>query len=294
MIFRTIIDMKIAILSDIHGNLPALQATISHLERWQPDQVVVAGDIVNRGPNSLACWALVEEKSLLENWYLIRGNHEEYVINWSHKLLHDDDPHKELAKVSGWTYHQLNGEVASLAALPEGCSLHVANGEELRVRHASMHHNRDGLYPEGDDETIYAQISPAPALFATAHTHLPFVRQVNGTLVVNSGSVGTPADGDGRASYAQVTYSQGKWQAAIQRVDYDVEQARQDYYDMGILAQAGPMAWLVFYEWQFAVYLFPQWMKTYWPQVLAGDLEAETAVVTALEQMGVPVPIERN
>jgi len=54
--------MRLAILSDIHGNLPALQATEKHVETWRPDHVIVNGDIVNRGPSSAACWDLIESK----------------------------------------------------------------------------------------------------------------------------------------------------------------------------------------------------------------------------------------
>ncbi|NJN55107.1 MAG: metallophosphoesterase, partial [Anaerolineae bacterium] len=52
--------MKIAVLSDIHGNLPALRAVAEHVAQWQPDAVVVDGDTVNRGPQSLLCWQTVQ------------------------------------------------------------------------------------------------------------------------------------------------------------------------------------------------------------------------------------------
>ena len=48
-------QMKIAVLADIHGNLPALEAVAAHVEAWQPDRVIVAGDLVNRGPRPLEC-----------------------------------------------------------------------------------------------------------------------------------------------------------------------------------------------------------------------------------------------
>ena len=59
--------MKIAVLADIHANYRALETTIDHVERWKPDHVFVAGDIVNRGPRSLCCLQRIEEKHKNDN-----------------------------------------------------------------------------------------------------------------------------------------------------------------------------------------------------------------------------------
>ena len=66
--------MKIALLSDIHGNLPALHAVSEHLETWQPDQVIINGDIINRGPCSLETWQFVQQKAQENDWILLKGN----------------------------------------------------------------------------------------------------------------------------------------------------------------------------------------------------------------------------
>jgi len=281
--------MKIAVLSDVHGNLPALRAVIDHNEQWQPDTVIVAGDTVNRGPHSLACWQLLQRQADA-GWVLLKGNHEEYVLAHGR----DDDPkagpHFEISTISRWTHGQLNGAVAALAGLAGSHSI-AASGGEVRICHASMHHNRDGIYKEADDAHISKQIAPPPAVFVTAHTHKPFTRQVNGTLVVNAGSAGTPADGDGRASYAQIVWQHGRWQADIVRVSYDMDQTAQDYHDTGLLTQAGPMAWVAFYEWQKAVYLYPGWMRDYWPLVEAGEMAVDTAVRHYLDALGLPAPV---
>lgn len=266
-----------------------MRAVIGQLEQWQPDMIIVAGDTVNRGPHSLACWQLVQRQADA-GWVLLKGNHEEYVLAHGR----DDDPkagpHFEISTVSRWTHGQLNGAVTALAELPDSHSL-ASPGGEVRICHASMHHNRDGIYAEADDTHISAQIAPPPAVFVTAHTHKPFTRQVNGTLVVNAGSVGTPADGDGRASYAQMVWQHGRWQAHIARVPYDTDQAAQDYRDTGMLTKAGPLAWVGFYEWQKAIYLYPGWMRDYWPLVEAGEMAVDTAVRHYLDALGLPVPV---
>ncbi|HEX7974983.1 MAG TPA: metallophosphoesterase, partial [Anaerolineales bacterium] len=73
--------MKLAVLADIHANYVALQAVAAHIQAWQPDAVIVAGDVINRGPRPAECLHFVLEKEKTEGWRLVRGNHEDYVID---------------------------------------------------------------------------------------------------------------------------------------------------------------------------------------------------------------------
>jgi len=74
--------VKIAVISDIHGNLPALEAVINHIDQWQPDQVVVNGDIVNRGPRSLETlrWARRTADRLGDRFAAVIGNHDLHLV----------------------------------------------------------------------------------------------------------------------------------------------------------------------------------------------------------------------
>ena len=71
--------MKLAVLADVHSNWPALQAVAADIERWQADRVVVAGDVINRGPRPVECLDFV--LSSANGWRLVLGNHEEYVLS---------------------------------------------------------------------------------------------------------------------------------------------------------------------------------------------------------------------
>lgn len=75
--------MKIAVLADIHANLPAFETVIDHVGRWALDAVVVLGDVVNRGPRPADCPRLVLERQSSRGWLLLRGNHEDYVVEWA-------------------------------------------------------------------------------------------------------------------------------------------------------------------------------------------------------------------
>jgi len=275
--------MKIAALADIHANFRALETVIDHLERWEPDAVLVAGDIVNRGPRSLRCLEQIEEKRQTAGWQVIRGNHEDYVIERGHPNDPKSGPFYEMIRPIHFTYNQLHGDVSTLEALPQQISLDYGSAGEVRVLHASVLGNRDGIYPETNDRQLEKKIAPAPAVFITGHTHRPLVRQLGGTLVVNVGSVGLPFDGDTRAGYAQIVWQNEKWQAEIIRLEYDLQAAEQDFYTSGFMEQGGPLTELILIEMQTGMGQLYQWVEKYSQLIKQGKISIEQATHEFLE-----------
>lgn len=284
--------MKIAVLSDIHGNLPALTAVADHIARWQPNQVVVNGDIVNRGPLPRPCWQFVQERQTREGWLATRGNHEDYVAAHAHALPNPADPLFQINYLSYWTFQQLNGEVETLANLPDSLTLAGANGprpsgSQVRICHASMRGNRDGVWPFTSDEAVREQMggregAAGTAVFVTGHTHQSFIRRVGDTLVVNAGSAGQHGYGETRATYAQLTWRQGVWRAEIVYVPYDMAQTERDFHESGYLAEAGAVARLIFHEWRLAAPILYDWIRQYQSGVLAGEVALDASVATFL------------
>lgn len=280
--------MKIAIISDIHGNMPALETATEALHRWQPDIVVVNGDVVNRGPCSLACWQFVQAQAQTSGWQVLKGNHEDYVLDCAAAAVDGHDPAFQIKQYAHWTYQQMNGQAATLAALPDSFSLTAPDGRALRAVHASMQDNRTGIYPDTTDEEIRRLIAPAPAVFVTAHTHRPLVRQVDDTLVVNIGSVGSPFDEDRRLSYGRFTWtpSQG-WQVEISRLVYDWQQTERDYVTSGFLEHGGPLAQLMLVEHRKSRGLIHRWAARYQEAVLRGDLTLAQSVRLILQDVDI-------
>jgi predicted phosphodiesterase len=283
--------MKLAVLADIHGNIPALETVTAHIERWQPDRVVVAGDIVNRGPRPLDCLRFVQAKQASAGWLVTRGNHEDYIIRYAYP---DPDffggPEFELYRSAYWTYQQLNRDVSALEAMPFQVDLTAPNGSQARIVHASMHNNRDGVFPMTTDQELRRKINlpdqPAPPLFCTAHTHWPLLRQIDGTLVVNVGSVGLPFDGDRRAAYGQFTWQNGAWQAKIIRLDYNWRQTEQDFFETGYLAEGGPLVELILDELRAAQPNLFRWHHRYETLILANEITIADAVANFLAGRG--------
>ncbi|MBK8985839.1 MAG: metallophosphoesterase [Chloroflexi bacterium] len=270
--------MKIAVLSDIHGNLPALQTVAADIETWQPDLVVVDGDIVNRGPLSLDCLEFVQSRQQSDKWRVVRGNHEDYILACARPEAPRSGPQYELWRFAFWAYEQINGRIHVLQSLPNQFSWMAPDSTEFRVVHGSMRDNRDGIYEDTSDEHLYQQIAPVPGVFVTAHTHRPLIRRFNDSLVVNVGSVGAPFDQDRRASYGRFTWARDGWRAEVVRLPYDTAQTERDYVESGFLAEAGPLAQLMLVELRRAGGLIHRWASRYQDAVLAEEIDIGTSV----------------
>ncbi len=279
--------MKLAVLADIHGNWPALAATMADIDAWRPDLVVVDGDIVNSGPSNVACWDAIRHRASADGWIVLRGNHEEYVAEWLDYAGPRHGPAYDRIRLSEWTFRQLNdaAAVAALAALPERWDSIAPDGARLAALHASRLGNRTGIYPFTSDDEARARMIPGAAVFITAHTHIPHLRQLDDTQIVNVGSVGLPGDGDGRASYARLTWRPTHgWAAAIARVDYDRGAAERAFFTSGFIAEAGPEAEMALVEFRAARDARTRWRAIYGERVLRGELGLGASIRLFLQE----------
>ncbi len=276
--------MKVAAFSDIHGNLPALRAVVAHIDAWSPDLVVVGGDIINRGPLSNACLELLLERRQVDGWHLLRGNHEDFVLDCSNPTQPTSGPTYEMTRFAHFALAQVHEHVDVLRVLPDVFEQSAPNDALLRVVHASMRSNRDGIYPMSRDDEIRRQIAPAPAVFVTGHTHRPLIRRIDDTLVVNIGSVGASFDEDRRAGYGRFTWQGGCWEAEVIRLSYDYEQTEMDYVRSGFLEGGGALAQIMLVEFRKARNLIQRWAGRYEETVLAGRLTLEESVRLILSE----------
>lgn len=270
--------MKIAVFADVHSNLDALETVLDHIDRWRPDRVLVAGDIINRGPNPRACTERVLDRAKAEDWAVIRGNHERYVLMNSTGNLPVQGPEYGIIRHAKWTYDQLDGLIEPLAALPVQWDMTDGAGNEVRMVHASMLGDRKGIFPDDSDESLREKIAQAPKVLLAGHTHRPLIRTLNGTLVVNVGAVGAPFDRDPRAAYGQLTFADGSWQARIIRLDYDRERAIARFHESGYLRESGDFARLILAEFREARSLIPGWYRAYEDQVMDGGMTLKASV----------------
>lgn len=275
--------MKIAVFADVHSNLDALETVLDHIDRWCPDRVLVGGDIINRGPNPRACTERIVARAEAEEWGMICGNHERYVLKYGKGNLPERGPEFEIIRHAKWTYDQLDGLVEPLEALPFQWDMTDESGNEFRMVHASMLGDRKGIFPDDSEESLREKIAPAPEVLVVGHTHRPLIRTVDGTLIVNVGAVGAPFDQDPRAAYAQMTLEDGTWKAEIVRLEYDREQAITRFDESGYLEESGDFARLILAEFREARSLIPGWYRDYEDRVMGGEMTLKASVDLYLE-----------
>ena len=276
--------MKIAAFADIHGNYQALIAAIDHLERWKPDQVWVLGDIINRGPRSLDCLHLVQEKARTDNWMIMKGNHEGYVLNFLDPGLPLYGMEHELHKVIYWTYQSLTkNDIESVVEMPEKLELVVDGKQIIRGLHASAAGDRVGIYPDSSISDLENLVDSTADAFLVGHTHQPFMKLFQRTVLINVGSVGLPFDGDKRASYAQITHNKTDWNGEIVRIEYDLPAAVVDFDLSGFIPEGGPLAELVLAELKLGWPQLSSWFRKYEASVLRGDISLDQAVAEYLQ-----------
>lgn len=199
----------LAILYDIHGNLPALDAVLADADRAGADAFVLGGDYALFGP----CPRESAERLLeLEGADWIRGNGE----RWTARPA--DAPQNEIIQGAAAACAELLGPelTAQLAALPFDLER-----DGTRYVHASPVSDVRSFGPEHDDSEEEMLEGVLETRLVFGHTHLPFRRDAQaGIELLNPGSVGMPFDGDRRAAYVLVDDAGGIEQ---RRVEYDVE-----------------------------------------------------------------------
>jgi predicted phosphodiesterase len=234
--------MQIAVLADIHGNLPALEAVAAEIDRLDPDLVFVAGDFQNRGPNPREVTEFVAKSG----WTLLRGNHEDYVIRQSQNSRTPDILEHYNWLPARWTA-DLTGEfMESIKQLPIATTLIGPDKLSITIAHGSARSNNEGFFPTTTEAKAKEMIgNDPPGLLCVGHSHLPFVRQVNATLLVNVGAVGFPFDGDRRASFGLITWDGHRWEVEIRRIEYAVEKVMQEFERVNFYQGAGPLSHLI-------------------------------------------------
>jgi predicted phosphodiesterase len=232
---------RIAVLADVHGNVPALEAVLEDLSGQAVDEVLVGGDLVGRGPEGGAVVRRIRDLG----WPCVRGNHENYLLGFRLGEVPAPWLHLDEWGASRWMAAELDdADVRYLAGLPLHLTARSAPG--LRLVHGTPRSNNEGLGPWSTDEELEAHLAGvAESLLVCAHTHRPMYRRLERGLVVNVGAVGLPFNRDRRAQYAILRCEDGAWRAEFRQVDYDVERTLDAYERTGFLAAGGATAQLL-------------------------------------------------
>jgi putative phosphoesterase len=227
--------MRIAVLSDIHANRHALDATLADVQAQRPELVYCLGDLVGYAafPNE------VTERIRSEGFPTVMGNYDDGVgfdraeCGCAYKAPLD----RELGQQSlEWTKaHTAGGNKAFLRTLVPQIRVE-SDGRRILLVHGSPRRMNEYLFEDRALSSFQrlAQTSEADVVLF-GHTHVPFTKEVNGVLFVNAGSVGKPKDGNPRACYAILDFSRDP-AVTFRRVEYDVEAAAEAVRRSGLPA----------------------------------------------------------
>lgn len=245
--------MRLAIVSDIHGNLPALEAALRDLAQVQPDRVYVNGDVVNRGPQSKECLDRVRALG----WPVILGNHEEYVLKCRHGVPGEDWHSPFWLPVRRLAEDELTADdIAYLESLPRSRAVALPGLPAIRLVHGSLRALNEGLGPWMDDEDLLAAVNGASEpIVIGAHTHRTFERRIGARWVLNCGAIGMPYNGNPAAQYLLLAVENGSWRAEFRAVPYDRTPVYEAWERTGLL-ELSVSARLMVYELETATYHF--------------------------------------
>jgi predicted phosphodiesterase len=221
--------VQVAVIADIHGNLPALQAVSEDLHHVGPDRVIVNGDTINRGPQSRACVAAVRA----HNWTVVYGNHEDYAIRRRTPRMPPEwlvpffAPFQEIAESFSAE------EAVYFEHLPRALVLRYEGLPPVRIAHGSPRALNYGVGPWLEHEELHALLDmiTEPVLVG-AHTHRAFQYTLpDERLALNCGAVGVPYNGDTRAQYLLLHGENGTWWPEFRAVSYDIQRVYDAYVE---------------------------------------------------------------
>lgn len=225
--------MRIALFSDIHSNYHALDAVLADMAGRGVDRMVCLGDVTLKGPLPKAC---VDRLRSL-GCPVVLGNTDGCYHPDSAPARYTPRNQSQAEVIADFERHcaaLTEDDRQWLQTLPV---MHTVTAEGVRIDlfHAVPHSNYVLLWPwSGNEELEILRAHAETKVAGFGHNHRAFVRVVKGMVVVNSGSVGAPFDGDPRAGYAILELEQGRISTQIVRVPYDPEPAIKAAQDLGM------------------------------------------------------------
>ena len=216
--------MRVAILADIHGNLPACEAVLQDIGKTGADVVVAAGDLALRGAHPRETVELLLDRCQA----LLMGNTDCYIAgNYLGGAYREREHWKR--DLLTWTRDQLGPELTRrLGELPFSVRYSPRRGQDLYVCHANPRNLEDSVDPTLDDASLrrfFAHLDAAACAFG--HLHFPYRRRFGRMLLADVASAGIPRDGDVRPAYGLFTWTPRGWRVQIRRVRYAVRRETQ-------------------------------------------------------------------
>jgi len=235
--------MKIAVFSDIHGNLTAIQTLLSHLSSGGFDAIYCLGDLFTPYPGSLQIWDLIKSARV----QCVQGNNEAALI--AHLTRRQDYRSDDAVRFRPFLKNaaELAPLLTELQAVPLSRTVHLTQKIHLHLCHYSPNEVLRGLHSSVKNMDDYVSQLPEQIVL-TGHTHTFSARDIQGKQVYTVGSAGLPIQGSQQLEYAVVQNLHGEFSISYHFLPYPFEQQIAFLIAHRFLQDYGPVAWLAFDE----------------------------------------------
>lgn len=224
--------MRIAIVSDPHGDLVALNTVIADVEQQEEiDEIVLAGDLAQGGPQP----AEVIDEIMGRGWRSVRGNSDDLLVRVARgEPLGMDEP-DDVVEMAQWSADRLGPDrVEFLRSLPLALDLPISTGDHLVIVHSTPWSNQDVVLPDAPDEVAQRVIDAAGGrVVAYGHIHTPYQRLVGDSVLLSVGAISTSNDADPRAAYTIIDAGE-VIRVEVRRVECPAEERLAAYERAGI------------------------------------------------------------
>jgi putative phosphoesterase len=214
--------MKVALISDVHANLPALEAVLAHARQQGAESIWNAGDLVAYGPFPDEVVKQIRQ----EGAHSTLGRYDQRVLRYKKKRAgwRKSKRLEEYLAIK-WAYGQLSKKSRKYLRFLSRELRIKARGKRFLLTHANPGSGKRSLTVATPEKRLRQIAREAKAdVIVCGHSHQPFVKQVDSVWFINPGSVGLPRDGDPRASYTLLQLLQDEIAVQHFRIEYDVEQ----------------------------------------------------------------------
>ncbi len=219
--------MRFVFISDIHGNLPALELVLADIQQANADQIICLGDVASLGPQPREVVTRLRDLGIP----IIMGNHDNYLLN----LDLTENHHPWLRSAETWCRSQLReDDLDFLQSFQPQMSFALDQNTRMLCFHGSLRSNEEFLYPDTSSDTLDEIFGGQDAkILVGGHTHVQMVRQHKHVTLLNPGSVGMPfvfpkrgqeQRAIRRAEYAIVDMTDGKLAINLRQLPIDFEQ----------------------------------------------------------------------
>ena len=230
---------QIAIISDIHGNLPALEAVLNEIKERNIDRIFCLGDMIGKGPSSDVVLDICNERCEK----IVRGNHEEVICAVPIEEITND----LLVKMNEWHREKIGKKRLEFLSSLDNCIDIKMSGKNIRLLHASPISVWNRIHKRDDKEkhltmfenTEFTGFSFVPDIVGYGDIHSSYLETIGEKLLFNVGSVGNPLGRIVKASFGIITgefnsSANDKLEIEIVKLDYDKDKAVEDAKNSGI------------------------------------------------------------